>query len=130
MDGIFIEINTIVKQWKGLFYLPIVITREITNEKLKSIITPDMNKDHELHHLQHIIEHIDRCPDYIEDSRKYNVGSCAYVDIEKSIEFEVNKLFFIELPAIIADYEKGEKNIYLYSDGLISMVTAHDKEEP
>lgn len=129
LDGIFIEINPIVKQWKGLFYLPILITREITNEKLKSIINPDMFKEHELHHLQHIIDHIDRCPGYIEDSRKYNSGSCAYADIEKSIEFEVNKLFSFELPAITADYEKGGRNFYLYSDGLASMATSHDKNE-
>ncbi|MDA3789739.1 MAG: hypothetical protein PF503_14745 [Desulfobacula sp.] len=129
LDGIFIEINSIVPQWKGMFYLPILITRKITNEKLKSIINPDMLKEHELHHLQHIIEHIDRCPGYIEDSRKYNTGSCTYADIEKSIAFEVNKLFSIELPAIVADYEKGERNFYLHSDGLASMATSHDKHE-
>jgi len=129
LDGIFIEINSIVQQWNGLFYLPILITREIINEKLKSFINPEMLKEHELHHLQRIIEHIDRYPSYIGDSRKYNAGSCPYADIEKSIEFEVNKLFSIELPAIIADYEKGERNFYLYSDGLASMATSHDKNE-
>jgi len=129
LDGIFIEINSIVEEWQGLFYLPILITREITNETLKTMINPDMLKEHELYHLQCIIEHIDRFPDYIDDSRKYNAGSCVYADIERSIEFEVTKLFSIELPAITADYEKGERNFYLYSNGVASMATSNDKNE-
>ena len=129
LDGIFVEINSIVQQWNGLFYLPIMIIREVINEKIKSFINPEMLKEHELHHLQHIIEHIDKCPDYIEDSMRYNAGSCPYADIEKSIEFEVNKLFSFELPAIMADFEKGERDYYLYSDGLVSITTSHDKNE-
>ncbi len=129
LDGIFIEINSIVQQWEGIFYLSILIIRKITNEKLKPIINPDMLKEHELHHLQHIIEHIDRYPGYIEESRKYNAGSCTYADIEKSIKFEVSKIFSNELPALISDYEKGERDYYLYSDGLVSITTSHDKNE-
>jgi len=129
LDGIFIEINSIVRQWEGLFYLPILITRKITNEKLKAFISPVMLKEHELHHLQYIIEHIDRYPGYIEDSMRYNAGSCTYANIEKSIEFEVNKLFSFELPAIIADYEKGERTYSLYDDGLVSIATSNDKNE-
>lgn len=129
LDGIFIEINSIIQQWEGIFYLSILIIRKITNEKLKPIINPDMLKEHELHHLQYIIEHIDRYPGYIEESRKYNVGSCTYADIEKSIKFEVSKIFSIELPAFISDYEKGERDYYLYSDGLASITTSHDKNE-
>ncbi len=129
LDGVFIEIDSIVKQWTGLFYLPIVITRKITNPQLKSIINPGMHKEHELHHLRCIINHIDRYPSYIEDARKYNVGSCTYADIEKSIEFEVKKFFSFELPAIIADYEKGDRNFCLYSDGFFSVAASHDKNE-
>ena len=129
LDGIFIEIHSIVEQWNGLFYLPILITREAANEKLKSIINPDMFKEHELHHLHCILEHIDRCPGYIEDARKYNAGSCDYADIEKSIEFEVNKLFTLELPAIRADFEKGDRNFYLYADGWVSVAASHVKSE-
>ena len=129
LDGIFIEVNSIIQQWEGIFYLPILIIRKITNEKLKPIINPDMLKEHELHHLRHIIEHIDRYPGYIEESRKYNAGSCTYADIEKSIKFEVSKIFSNELPALISDYEKGESDYYLYSDGLVSITTSHDKSE-
>ncbi len=129
LDGIFIEINSIIQQWEGIFYLPILIIRKITNENLKPIVDPDMLKEHELHHLQHIIEHIDQYPGYIEESRKYNVGSCTYADIEKSIKFEVSKIFSSELPALISDYEKGERDYYLYSDGLASITTSHDKNE-
>ena len=129
LDGIFIEINSIIQQWKGIFYLPILIIRMTTNKKLQPIINPDMLKEHELHHLRHIIEHIDRYPGYIEESRKYNAGSCTYADIEKSIKFEVSKIFFHELPARISDYEKGERDYYLYSDGLVSITTSHDKSE-
>lgn len=129
LDGIFIEINSIIQQWEGIFYLPILIIRMITNKKLKPIINPDMLKEHELHHLRHIIEHIDQYPGYIEESRKYNAGSCTYADIEKSIKFEVSKIFSNELPALISDYEKGESDYYLYSDGLVSIATSHDKSE-
>ena len=129
VDGIFVTSDSIVQHWEGLFYLPILIIREINNEILQSYLNSDMLKEHELHHLQRIIEHIDKCPDYIEKARKYNAGSCSYADIEKSIEFEVNKLFIFELPAFTSEFEKGEKNIFLRSDGLVSMIKLHDKNE-
>jgi hypothetical protein len=60
-----------------------------------------------------------------------NIGY-AYPDIAVAcgdIEFEVNKLFVFELPAFTSEFEKGEKNIFLRSDGLVSMVTLHNKNE-
>ncbi len=129
LDGIFVEIGSVIRQWEGIFYLPILIFREMTSEKLKPFIKPDMLRDHELHHLWHRIEHIDQHPDYIEASRKYNVGSCTYADIHNSIEFEINKIFCDELPALISDYENGEREYYLYSDGLVTVGKSHDKNE-
>ncbi|QTA84827.1 hypothetical protein [Desulfonema magnum] len=128
-DGIFIEIGSVIREWEGIFYLPILIIRETTNETLKPFINPDMLMEHELHHLRHIIEHIDQHPDYIEKSRKHNVGSCTFADIQKSIEFEVGKIFSNEMPALISDYENGERDYYLYSDGVVSVITSHDKNE-
>ncbi len=129
LDGIFIEINSIIPYWEGIFYLSILIIRKTTHEKLKLIINPEMLKEHELHHLRQKIEHIDQYPGYIEESRKYNAGSCTYANIERSIQFEVNKIFFSELPAFISDYERGERHYHLYSDGLALMATSHDKNE-
>jgi len=129
LDGIFVKIDSIVQQWKGYFYLPILITREIKDETLQSFVNSDMHKDHELHHLQHIIEHIDKHPEYIENSRKYNAGGCSYDDIEKSIEFEINKLFLFELPAFVSEFEQGERNIFMRSKDLVSMVALNDKNE-
>jgi hypothetical protein len=39
LDGIFIEINSIIPHWEGIFYLSILIIRKTTYEKLKLIIS-------------------------------------------------------------------------------------------
>ncbi|QTA83791.1 Uncharacterized protein dnl_62070 [Desulfonema limicola] len=129
LDGIFVEINSIIRQWEGIFYLPIMIIRKVTSENLKPYINPDMHKIHELIHLQYIIDHINKNPDYIEEARIYNAGSCSYADIKKSIKFELTKLFFNELPAFVADFENGERDYYLYSDGMASVAASDNKDE-
>jgi hypothetical protein len=129
LDGIFVQIDSVIREWEDIFYLPILIVREMTNEKLKPFIDPDMLTEHELHHLQYIIEHIDQNPGYIEKSMKYNAGSCTFADIQKSIAFEVGKIFSLELPALVSDYENGERNYYLYDDGQASIAESRDKNE-
>ncbi len=129
LDGIFIDIDTIAPEWKGIFYLSILIVRETANARLQPFINADSLKDHELHHLQSIIDHIDRHPDYIEKSMQYNIGSCTIENIKESIEFEVSKIFNNEMHALISDYENGERDCYLHSGGIVTVVTFHNKDE-
>ncbi len=129
LDGIFIDIDTIAPEWAGIFYLSILIIRQTVHEKLKPFINADSLKDHGLNHLQSIIDHIDQNPDYIEKSIKYNVGNCTIENITESIEFEVSKIFNIEIHALNSDYENGEKNCFLNSGDIFTVFTFHSKDE-
>lgn len=129
LDGIFVEVGSVIQQWEGIFYLPILIIREMTNEKLKPFVKPDMLTEHELHHLRHMIAHIDQHPGYIKKAMKYNAGSCTFDDIQKSIKFEVSKIFLSELPALVSDYENGEREYFLYADGWVTMNTSDNKDD-
>lgn len=128
IDGIYLDIHSIIPEWQGKFYLGLIIIRNPTNEKIKPFIDPAKDIEHELEHLRYLIDHIDKNPDYIENSRKYNVGSCALSDLEKSVAFEVKKIFAMEVPALIMDFEMGQKDMFSFENGIITKVTVDDKD--
>ena len=128
IDGIYLDIDSIVPEWQGKFYLGIIIIRNPTNEKIKRFIDPAKDIEHELEHLRYLTDHIDKNPDYIEKSMKYNVGSCTLRNLEKSIAFEVNKIFSMELPALILDFEMGQKDMFSFENGILTKITVDDKD--
>lgn len=129
LDGIYLDIKTIIPYWHGKFYLSIMLVREVKNKKIKPFVNCIQNIEHELHHLHQIIGYIDNDPGYIERSMKYNVGSCLIDDLDKSIEFEVNKIFSMEIPAMGFDFDMGEKDILSYENGTITKITVNEKTE-
>lgn len=131
LDGIYLEITSIIPQWHGKFYLGIIILRKPKNEKIKQFINPANDLEHELHHLNFLIHHIDKHTDYIERSMKYNAGSCEIQDLDKSVEFEVNKIFLVEVPALISDFNMGEKDLLSYSrdTGIVTKITVDNKND-
>ncbi len=129
LDGIFLHINEIVPQWHGVFYLSIIILREPVNEKIKIFIDKDQDINHELYHLYQLIEYIDKKPDYIRRSMKYNVGSCSLDDLNESIKFEVGKIFNMEIPALKSDFDMGHNDILFYDEGTITKVAINDRNE-
>ncbi len=128
LDGIYLNVNSIIPEWHGKFYLSIMIIRKPTNEKVKLFIAPVKDIEHELNHLHWLIEHINKSPDYIEKSMKYNVGSCEICDLDESIKFEVKKIFSMEVPTLILDFDMGQKDLFSYDRGTITKITVNDKD--
>ena len=56
LDGIYLNVNSIIPRWIGKFYLSIVIIRKPGNKKIKPFIAPDQDVAHELNHLNFLIE--------------------------------------------------------------------------
>lgn len=128
LDGIYLDVNLIVPQWHGKFYINIMLIREPTNEKIKPFITPAKDVEHELDHLHRLIDYINKDPGYIEKSMKYNAGSCGIGDLDKSIKFEVNKIFSMEVPTLVLDFDMGQKDLFSYDKGTVTKITVNDKE--
>jgi hypothetical protein len=129
LDGIYLEVDSIIPQWTGIFYLGMIITRKPTNEKIKQFIDPAKDLEHELNHLHRLIDCIDKNPDYIERSMKYNVGSCTLGDLDKSIEFEVGKIFLMEVPTLGLDFDMGQNDMFSYDQGIVTKITPGNKED-
>lgn len=129
LDGIYLDVNSIIPQWHGKFYLSIMIIRKPTNEKVKPFITPAKDIEHELHHLHHLIDYINKHPYYIEKSMKYNMGSCEVCDLDESIKFEVKKIFSMEVPTLILDFDLGQNDLFSYDKGTVTKITVNDKDD-
>jgi hypothetical protein len=127
LDGIFIEIESIIPAYTEIFYLPVIMIRKV-KEKLKQFVNLPLFEKHELHHLKELIDYIDRNPDYIEKAMKYNIGSCSLDNIHKSIEFELNKVFLLEVPAFEFDFENGDRDFLFYSDGVVTKIPVDTKQ--
>lgn len=128
LDGIYLNVNSIIPQWQGKFYLSIMIIRKPTNEKIKFFIAPSKDIKHELNHLHRLIDYINKFPDYIGKSMKYNIGSCEICDLDESIKFEVKKIFSMEVPALILDFDMGQKDLFSYEKGIVTKITVNDKD--
>ncbi len=129
LDGIYLNINSIFPLWIGKFYLSMMIIRKPTNEKIGNFISPAKDIEHELNHLRFLIDYINKYPDYIEKSMKYNVGSCELCNLDESIKFEVNKIFSMELPVLILDFDMGQKDLFSYEKGTVTIITVDDKND-
>lgn len=129
LNGTFVKIDALLPEWEGLFYLPLLVVREITNEKVKRFADTEHIVEHELFHLRQMIDHIDKHPEYIENSYNYSVANCDADSLKRSIRFEIGKLFSIELPAIKFDYESGERDYHFYADGWVKTVTCKSRDE-
>lgn len=61
VDGIFIDIASIVADWTEIFYLPVLVIRKEKNNELKQFIDIDRLEKHELFHINEIINYITKC---------------------------------------------------------------------
>lgn len=129
LDGIYLDVNSIIPQWHGKFYLSIMVIRKATNDKVKQFIAPAKDIEHELNHLHHLIDYIDKHPDYIEQSMKYNEGACGLSDLDGSIEFEVEKIFLMEVPTLILDFDMGQNDLFSYDKGTVTKITVNKKDD-
>ena len=129
LDGIYLDVNSIIPQWHGKFYLGIVIIRKPTNERINPFLAPVKDIEHELNHLYRLINYINKYPDYIEKSLKYNVGSCGISQLDESIKFEVKKIFSMEVPTLILDFDMGQKDLFSYDKGTVTKITVNDMDD-
>ncbi len=129
LDGIYLNVNSIIPLWIGKFYLSIVIIRKPTNAKIRPFIAPVTDIEHELNHLHRLIDYINKYPDYIDKSIKYNVGFCEVCNLDESIKFEVKKIFSMEIPTLILDFDIGQKDLFSYDKGTVTKITVNNKDD-
>ena len=60
---------------------------------------------------------------------KCNVGSCEVCNLDKSIKFEVKKIFTMEIPALISDFNTGQKDLFSYDKGTVTKITVNNKDD-
>ncbi len=126
VDGIFIDIASIVPDWTDFFYLPVLVIRKENNNELKQFIDIDILEKHELVHINESINYINKNPNYIEEAMKYSVANCSIAEIKQSINFEIRNIFTSELRAVKADYENEDRNILFTREGAITRIPVHN----
>jgi hypothetical protein len=129
LNGIFVCIDNIIKTWQGYFYLPIVVLRHIREEHIKRMATLDDLLLHELEHLFSIVDHIEQNPEYIDNAMYLNADSCNKDNIRESMVFELGKIFDFEVKALDSDFDRGERHLNLYDQGVLSRIEVKNKIE-
>ncbi len=122
LDGIFVNIDNIIKTWQDYFYLPIVVLCHIQEEPLKKIADLNHLLLHELDHLYTIVDHIEQNPEYINNAMHLNAGVCNQDNIRDSMAFELGKIFNFEVKALESDYDRGERHLNFYEQGILSQI--------
>jgi hypothetical protein len=128
VDGIFVNLEAIYPQWSGVFYLPIVFLRHPANPKLKELVEKRNIKEHELGHLQDLIEYINKTPSYINRALKFSLSACTLQNVRMSIHFEVEKVFQKEAPLLAKDYQRGETSVSISADGAVYEIEVDTEE--
>ena len=112
MIGIFMEkafVADIDRNYdREYFYLPVIAKPCQVPEMAKKYFSEENAVQHELMHLSDILEWIRKEPEYIENAIRYTHESATAENMDKSIDFEVRKIFALEPPAIGNDFDKGE----------------------
>jgi len=93
---------------KEYFYLPVIAKPCQVPEIAKKYFSEEIAVQHELMHLSDILEWISKEPEYIENAIRYSYESATAENIDKSIDFEVRKIFALEPQAIGNDFSRGE----------------------
>ncbi len=128
VDGNFVSLGALMPQWPGWFYLPLIFFRRAPNPKMQAFVEARKIKEHELDHLVYLLNYIDANPSYIERAKACNVSGCAFENLEKSIQFEIEKVFRMEAPTLAKDYRNGENTLALARDGVLYEVLAPTEE--
>ncbi|ETR70182.1 MAG: hypothetical protein OMM_08993, partial [Candidatus Magnetoglobus multicellularis str. Araruama] len=93
------------------FYLPIIAKPNRIPEIAKKYYSEENAIKHELIHINDMLKWIEEDSAYIENSILYNQNAVTEDTVEKSIAFEIEKIFKLEPRAIEHDYENGENLI-------------------
>ncbi len=130
MLGLFVDIRPILPHYTDPhYYLPLVILRDETNERMQRLINQKLALQHELLHLQDMLRLIQERPDYPTQSYRYGLHSVTVrEELPKSIDLELFKLFYIEPPAMRLDYRSGERHILIPFDANARIAVRYDCE--
>ena len=75
----------------------------------RKLINRELSILHETAQIKDILDLIEKQPDYPETVHKYNMNNddLSLQDLEKSIDFEISKLFYLEPRALSMDFANG-----------------------
>ena len=94
------------------FYLPVIVKPRKLPEIAKKYFSEENSIEHELMHVSDILRWISEDPPaYIEAFLNYGRESATEDTLDKSIDFEVRKIFVLEPQAIGHDFDNGEDMI-------------------
>ncbi|MCB1160356.1 MAG: hypothetical protein KDK45_22830, partial [Leptospiraceae bacterium] len=112
--GLIIDIRNIIKDYEQEnFYLPVISFSDSHPEVIQNLINQEISIQHELIHIKDFFNILDKNPDYTGDLMRYGLFfEVKNEDLEKSIDFEVRKLFLIEPNGLTHDYNNNERLIY------------------
>lgn len=103
---------------KDLFYLPVILTPVKMKDKLKDYgVDFKQSLVHEKLHVKRIINWITDEPSYIDNFLSFGFdfmikdNNLEEKKLEKSIDFEIRKIFYLEPEALTSDFESGEDTI-------------------
>jgi hypothetical protein len=112
MVGLYLEIEELVPEYTGLFYLPIIAVAQNYDSEINRLINIENSVAHELIHIKDILSLIDKDPSYIERSGNYGMNTVKDAeDLRESIDLEIFKIFYLEPQAFRSDFSKGERMI-------------------
>ena len=94
------------------FYLPVIVKPRHISELAKKYFSEEVSIGHELMHVSDILRWAGEDPPaYIENVLNFGVESVSEDTLEKSVDFEIRKIFKLEPQAIGHDFDNGEDMI-------------------
>lgn len=128
MIGFFVDIRSLLPAYaKSLYYLPVIVFPDEHDARFSQFIDRQRSLEHEIHHIQTMLDLIRQDPNYPEKSYRYGMNSALAVkDLPMSIDLEIFKLFYLEPPAMRADFAKGERFILMPFDAEARTVLRYD----
>ena len=130
--GIFVDIQALLPTYANeWYYLPLILFCPHYSRKIQKLIDRELSILHETAHIKDILDLIEKQPGYPETVHKYNMNNddLSLADLEKSIDFEISKLFYLEPRALSMDFANGETDIYNDMLGKILSYPCESAEE-
>jgi hypothetical protein len=129
LDSSFIKIDSLNTGWPGYFYMPVLFIRHTQNPVVQKLANKRNIKDHEIEPLTLLLGYITENPSYIQRAMEQTSTGCTLETVEKSMQFEIEKLFKMEAPNMAKDYENGEDSITIAEEGVIYEIAVDSQEQ-
>ncbi|UCH95531.1 MAG: hypothetical protein JSV88_01425 [Candidatus Aminicenantes bacterium] len=114
--GIFTDIRPLFPNYPDEFYyLPLIFFCPYYPEKFQKLINREFSIRHEVLHIKDILDLVEQEPGYLTKVRQYNVNNedLQLDDLEKSMDLEIFKVFYLEPRALAQDFANGENTLYM-----------------